>query len=161
MVKKRNLKNGPTKHEPKEYLDFYTEKSESGCWIYTGTIDAYGYGVISLGKKKLKAHRASYELSKGLIPQGLCVCHACDTRACVNPSHLFVGTPSENILDAFRKGRNVKGSRHPTAKLSEEEARLILSMKGKHLQRTIADKFGVSPTTVHLILKGKRWKHIN
>lgn len=83
-----------------------TERIESGCWIWTGMKDKDGYG-ISVGKnppEKL-AHRMAFALAVGPIPDGLCGCHSCDVRPCINPEHLFLGTNADNITDAVKKNR--------------------------------------------------------
>lgn len=80
----------------------YTES----CWLWDGTIDQHGYGFLMSYGKLIKAHRYSYSLHYGEIPNKLSVCHHCDVKHCVNPYHLFLGTQKDNMQDAMRKGRH-------------------------------------------------------
>lgn len=87
-------------------LERYIPVPESGCWLWTGDTSQYGYGKFRIGAHAYGcAHRFFYEQLVGPIPDGLCVLHKCDTRLCVNPGHLFLGTKKDNWDDSVRKGR--------------------------------------------------------
>ena len=76
------------------------------CWLWTASRNNGGYGLFKLAGKTTTAHRISYELHVGVIPDGMCVLHTCDVRMCVNPDHLFLGTQTDNMQDKANKGRH-------------------------------------------------------
>jgi hypothetical protein len=138
-------------------------KRGSDCWEWTGRISKWGYGlwyVRNGGNRPNKlAHRFAYELAKGPIPKGLCVCHSCDNRLCVNPDHLWLGTLEENNHDRDAKGRTNRpiGENHPRAKLDLRKVRMIRRLRGKVTQSRLAKHFGVSPSTIASAQKGVNW----
>lgn len=88
-------------------------KTES-CWLWTGAVTSKGYGSMGIAGKNTSTHRLSYMWFKGAIPEGMYVCHSCDTPACVNPDHLWLGTNSDNMKDMVTKDRNGGASRKQT-----------------------------------------------
>lgn len=134
----------------------------SGCWLWTATTTKQGYGVIG-GHRNRLAHRVVYELTRGPIPNGMYVCHTCDVPGCVNPAHLWLGTNSDNQLDASAKGRknSPRGSLSGRAKLTEENVRAILAEpKRNGMQRELAERFGVSKWAINEVRKGRKWRHV-
>lgn len=99
---KGRFKKGKTILERFESQIYY---SIDGCWYWTGSPNGSGYGSLEINYKSERAHRLSFKLFKGHIPEGLHVCHTCDNRICVNPDHLWLGTRQDNMDDMRRKGR--------------------------------------------------------
>lgn len=141
---------------PAEVIDQMSiPEPNSGCWLWIGGTDAYGYARY--GRAGLvKVHRLSFELAKGPIPEGMSVCHKCDTRSCVNPDHLFAGTPMENTHDMMRKNRYPLGERHPAAKINDIAAERI--RRDTRPQAVVAAEFGISPSMVSRIRNRNRRK---
>lgn len=131
-----------------------------GCWLWQRGVDKDGYGQFYAEGKNIRAHRYSYKSYFGPIPEGMCVCHRCDTPRCVNPDHLFLGTSQENTADRHAKGRTtvLNGERHGASRLKSEQVLEIRAMRGSH--REIANKFGISATTVYRIKKLINWGHL-
>lgn len=131
------------------------------CWLWTGSKDKWGYGHFYLNGRTIGAHRASWIIHNGEIPKGQQVCHRCDTPACVNPTHLWLGSQTENLVDAFKKGRSsehLKKLRKMRCKLNVEQVDEIRRLHGLGLSPDqLAHSFGVVPGTVYAILSGKNW----
>jgi len=136
--------------------------TESGCWIWMGTTTTRGYGQIESDTKKYYAHRASYQAFVGEIPEGMNVCHRCDNRFCVNPSHLFLGTQKDNLQDMKRKGRSTIGEKNARSKLTHAQVAMIkVLLKNKtQTDERLAEQFGVTRGAINLIKQGKRWNHV-
>jgi hypothetical protein len=142
-------------------------RGASECWPWTGGRKNNGYGQISADPRegeyvgrKLSAHRLAYELAFGPIPNGLHVLHRCDNRACVNPSHFFLGTHQDNMADMLAKGRHAHGDSQPTRKLSRHQVRAIrwlaIHDPGPHVE--LAREFAVSESNVKQILTRATWR---
>lgn len=154
------------------FTDKYIPVTESGCWLWIGATFKGGYGQIKHGDKRISAHRVSWELSNGEVPDGLQVCHHCDVTCCVNPGHLFVGTNSDNQRDAYSKGRQKRFHDRKLAapyqryiptghiRLTERDVLEIISSDGT--VKSIAEKYHVSPTHVGELRSGKSrsWRHL-
>jgi len=140
------------------------KKGKDDCWEWQGWINRYGYYAIRLTRTKamnFEAHRISYFLTHGQLPENMVVCHTCDNRICVNPSHLFLGTYQDNSSDMVRKGRQVIGENVKGAKLSETSVREIRKLlKDGVTKYRISKIFGVSPETITFVQKRATWKHV-
>lgn len=137
--------------------------SEEKCWAWSGAVNSNGYGRFSMNNKFVLAHRVSYELFIGCIPDGKNVCHSCDNRLCVNPHHFWLGSQSENLKDAVSKGRmfrpNTTGENNGNRKLSADDVEKIRSMHdGGQKKYQIAELFGVSPSTIGDVISRKTWR---
>lgn len=135
-----------------------------GCWEWIGAKSKTGYGYLGAGGKyggTVLAHRTSWEIHRGPVPDGLCICHRCDNPSCVNPDHLFLGTHKHNSRDASEKGRMSHGTWHYCAKLSDALVREIRRrVAGGESQNAVARSLGVRQATVWKALKGVTWKHV-
>lgn len=130
------------------------------CWIFKPQSKALRYRQLKVGGSRSPslAHRVSWELAHGHIPDGLVVCHRCDNPPCVNPAHLFLGTHKDNSQDMAHKGKSQRGERNTKAKLTADDVIAIrLSAKSG---REIAKDYGIQPTQVSHIRLRKQWKHV-
>jgi len=163
-------KNGPT-----------MPHMDTPCWIWTANI-IRGYGQVRVGVKMMGAHRVAWMLRHGNIPRGegyhgFCVCHRCDNPACVNPSHLFLGTNADNMKDKACKGRAPKGDNHHSRLHPERLPRgeghgyvkltdtIVMDIRSRYAaggitQYQLAAIFGIHQTLVSLITRRKIWKHL-
>ena len=128
------------------------------CGLWTAAKLKSGYGSFEFHQKTSRAHRVSWMLAHGNMPDGLFVCHTCDVRACVNPAHLFLGTHSDNMKDKQRKQRAPHGEDQWQAKLTEAD---VIEMRRSHLSLSkIAAIFGIAVSNVSQIRSRKRWAHV-
>jgi len=125
------------------------------CWPWLGAGKGNGYGNVRRGKQNIGAHRVAYEMLVGPIPDGMDVCHSCDTRCCVNPDHLFLGTREENMADAKVKGRLSGGPRKHLKESVVQEVRRRLA--GGMTPRRVSHDTGISYSTINNLKEGKSY----
>ena len=144
---------------------------ETGCWPWTGRVNEGGYGVIETtadtGRVRVRAHRVSYELFVGEIPDGLILRHTCDNPPCCRPDHLLIGTRTENSADKVARGRQSKGpshaiktrgERHYNARLTVGQVSEIRKLyAGGTSQRKLAVLFGVGQSQIQRIVNRESW----
>lgn len=136
------------------------------CWPWLGYRNKLGYGYISSGGQRgtmLMAHRVSYEIGNGTIPDGLYVLHGCDNPCCVNPAHLRAGTPKENTHDAINRKRfknppRMPGEKNTKAKLTEAQIEFIRHPANMLGRQELARLFEVSPSTIDRVIANRTWK---
>ena len=149
------------RRSPEELFDTGYTVSPSGCWVWTRNRTMVGYGRVYTGNKAhVLAHRYSWTKFRGPIPEGMFVCHRCDNPACVNPDHLFLGTPAENVRDAAKKGRTARqqGEQHGMAKLSADDVLAIRSSDAPG--RELAEQYGISASHVSALRHRTFWSHL-
>jgi hypothetical protein len=137
------------------FLEKVIPEPMSGCWLWTGGSTADGYGLMSLNGKQDRAHRLSYKIYCGEVPEGMGVLHRCDVPYCVNPDHLYVGTQQQNCQDQVDRQRNRRGQAHPFAKLTEADVRAIRA--SDQPSRALAKQYGIQPLSVCGILARRSW----
>ncbi len=136
------------------------KKGPNDCWEWMAAKYPTGYGYIkrSNSRDNVYAHRFVLELEGIDIPSGMFVCHHCDNKSCVNPSHLFIGTQQDNVDDMWRKGRGLVGENHPQSKLTDSDVIAIRASELSH-QET-ANIFGVSRRLIGMVKQRYIWKHV-
>jgi hypothetical protein len=151
---------------PNTIADFWRQvRKTSSCWYWIGAgSNGERYGRFGWNGRRIKAHRFSWSLHNGPIPNRLHVLHRCDNGLCVHPKHLFIGTHRDNMLDMFAKRRRqiVRGSQQGAAKLTERKVLCIrrLYRRGHIRQVDLARRFGVVQTGISKIILRKSWNHI-
>lgn len=155
---------------------------DDSCWLWQGGVNDSGYGLFSVGNRSQRSHRISFQLATGVKPGGLFVCHSCDTPACVNPRHLWLGTQRDNMVDAAKKrrfqygddhwtrksgaafpGPPQPGESHPMARLTEDQ---VLEIRyryatGEVSQYQLADEYSSSQAQIGRIVRGESWRHLD
>lgn len=144
-------------------------RGDDECWLWTGAT-ARKYGVLMVDRQlpSFRAHRLSYAIHFGDLPTDMLVCHRCDNPPCINPNHLFLGTAADNAADRDAKGRArggakmpCHGSKHPRAKLSEEQVRsIIVDLIPHSTNSEIAALYGVHPVSIKDIRRRKTWRRV-
>jgi hypothetical protein len=139
-----------------------------GCWLWTGATNGRASGGVNYGlfkipktRKNITAHRMSYQLAYGEIPEGMFVCHRCDNPLCVNPEHLFLGTPADNVADMDAKGRRKCNPRkredNGRAKLDNRAVELMRRLYPVFSGGQLAKIFGIGKTQTYRILNHEQW----
>lgn len=151
-----------------DFVRFFAKVNTSeSCWEWSGSLDSGGYGLFRLEGKMEKAHRVSYLWFVKEPQEGQHICHACDNPKCVNPKHLWAGTPSDNAIDRESKGRgrDAKGENNPFSKLKEDD---VIFIKRHHRKGdpnmncgALAKRFGCGESTVQAIVCGRNWGWLN
>lgn len=139
----------------------------SGCWNWTWYKDINGYGKVTIDSKTWLAHRVSYIVFKGEFPDEMFICHHCDNPSCINPDHLFVGTMSDNMKDAYDKGilhpanQFKKGEPNVNRKLTNDQVKEIKRLMGLgYQQKQVAKMYKVAPATIMRIMTKRMYKEI-
>lgn len=161
-AKQRAKLNRPTKRDiaVRKLAENTMPVTESGCMLWTAATDRFGYGRVYVFGNTIRAHRASWMIHRGDIPEGLQVLHKCDTPLCLNPDHQFLGTPAINSADKMAKGRGgqPKGEVNGNAKLCAQDVMAILA--DNRTQVAIAQEYGVSTSAISGIKTGRSWSHL-
>lgn len=157
--------HAPTIEPSVRFWKYVAVDSPDKCWPWTGAHHDFGYGVMHDGTRLVGAHRFSWQIHNGPIPDGMWVCHHCDNPPCVNPAHLFLGTTQDNTQDMINKGRynhvSQPGESNPFSKLTDMEVRQIRQdFAGGTSAKELAKKYNVTSVNIYNIVKRKGWAHV-
>ena len=152
----------PMRSEAEAEKVFWSRVNKTrSCWVWTGAVRRADYGEMWFNGKILSAPRLALMFAGVKIPDGHHVCHKCDTPRCVRPSHLFHGTPADNMADKVRKNRQTKGENNGGTKLTAAKVLRIRKLCAAGVpQSVIAKKFGVEQTNISFIKRRVTWKHV-
>lgn len=137
------------------------QKADTECWLWVKTISRSGYGLIKTGRRLVLAHRLSYEVRHGVrLARTQLVCHKCDVRNCINPTHLFVGTWRDNAQDMIQKRRHKFGEEHHHAKLTWDDVIAIRETHSKGLMSSteLAAKYEMCRRQINAIVSRCSWR---
>lgn len=135
-------------------------KRSATCWLWQGTTNGR-YGTVHVNGEHFYAHRYSFQLHRGTIPDGMMVLHHCDNPLCVNPNHLHLGTQTDNMREASERGRLCVGERNHFAKRSVEDVRVIReSAAAGESYSSIARRLGGDAGIISLIVRRKIWRSV-
>ncbi len=151
--------------ETKDVARFFDKvQITKSCWFWKIWLSVNGYGLFWFRGKYIRAHRFSYELFVGPIKDSKMILHKreCGNRNCINPHHLYMGTNADNMRDMMLWGNATNGQNNGSAKLSESDVLTIrrIHKNNRHGYAKSAELFGVSATTIGIVVRGLRWKHI-
>lgn len=142
-------------------IEFWSKPDKkSGCRLWAGRLRRDGYATLRFEGTPRMAHRLAWIDAHGPVPQGFHVLHRCDSRHCVNPDHLFLGTDQDRIDNMVRKGRNpvLRGRKNGRAKLSVTVVRKVRN--DPRGSRVVAAELGVDPSTVRYVRRGITWSDV-
>ncbi len=136
----------------------YVNKNDPSCWNWRGYVDNTGYGRLGFNYRYFLAHRLSWMIHNGVIPNGLMICHRCNNRKCVRPSHLYLGTHKDNHNDSVIAGTWTRGTHQRNTHLTASDVLRIRKLAaGGTKQRTLAHDYGVLPSAINNIVKRRNW----
>jgi hypothetical protein len=147
------------KNTEKEFWNKVDKQGNDDCWNWKAGKDDHGYGKFKFNGHAYHSHRLSWIFCNGNIPDKLQVLHHCDNPACVNPNHLFLGTPTDNMQDMTKKGRSMYGEKGNNAKLTWDQVQQIRERR-KHgeMNCVMALEFKVNRATISRVVTGECWK---